>query len=189
MMGSYALVLPSSVVASVIDVEDLPTFLATVDPTWLAQYAEILPTPVDVPVDAGWTWNGATFEPPPNTMTLDEARQFRFVQVDHRTDELIGLGFEYAPGSGVMLSLSVEAQSRLTGILLLKDSPMIGYPIRWNAINDEYFYDVLNAADVVNMYGTAAGTLKARVQSGTLIKNEIRLAATVAEVLAVVDPR
>jgi len=188
-MGSFALVLSSSVVDSVIDVEDLQAFLAEVDPSWLARYAEIIPTTDGLPIDAGWTWNGSAFEPPPNTMTLDEARQVRFAQIDHRTDELISQGFEYTPGSGVMLSLSLEAQNRLTGVLLLKDSPMIGYPIRWNAINDEFYHDVTDATDVVNMYGTAAGTLKARVQSGTQIKNEIRNALTVDAIMAVVDPR
>ena len=185
-MGSFALVLPSLVVDSVIYVENLPAFLAGADPAWLARYAGIVPIPDGVPVDAGWTWDGSTFSPPQSTLTLDEARELRFGQIDARTNEIFATGFEF-PGSGIRLSLSLGAQSRMIGLMMVRDQAT--YPIRWNALDDASFVDLLGPNDVIALFGSGAAALRSYVDGGTAIKNEIRAATTVAAVMAVVDPR
>ena len=63
------------------------------------------------------------------------------------------------------------------------------YPIRWNALDDASFVDLLGANDVITLFGSGAAALRSYVDGGTAIKNEIRAATTVAAVMAVVDPR
>ena len=120
------------------------------------------------------------------TSLLLAARELRFGEIDSKTDEIFATGFEY-PGSGVRLSLSSEAQSRLIGLMLVRDSAT--YPIRWNALDDASFVDLLSASDVITLFGAGATALRSYVDGGTAIKNEIREALTVAAVMAVVDPR
>jgi len=117
---------------------------------------------------------------------LRRARELRFGEVDAKTDQIFGGGFEY-PGSGVRLSLSSEAQSRMIGLMVIRDQAT--YPIRWNALDDASFVDLLGPNDVITLFGSGAAALRSYVDGGTAIKNEIRAATTVAAVMAVVDPR
>jgi len=121
-------------------------------------------------------------------LRLREAKDTKFSEIDAKTDQIFLRGFQYMD-SGIFLSLSIESQSRMTGLMLIKDSPQTVYPIRWNGNDDAQYVDLLDAAMVVNMYGCAAATLRSYVDGGTAIKNQVRAATTVAQVLAIPDNR
>ena len=106
--------------------------------------------------------------------------------IDARTNALIDLGFQHA---GMMFSLSIPAQSKMTAAHQIKDHPMFAYPVEWNSITDEEVYSIASADDMDFFYLTAIGTIRVRLDSGTALKGAVRAATSVAEVDAVEDPR
>jgi hypothetical protein len=122
----------------------------------------------------------------PDLTNLEELKQWRYDLIDARTSELIKEGFGYA---GKQFSLSQNAQLNILGLDNAKDDPAIEYPIKYNTIDDLDTYDVVDAADVHNMYITALGTKKAHLDSGTVLKQQIRDAIDVDGVNAIIDNR
>lgn len=120
------------------------------------------------------------------TVQLQEAKQAKFEQIDKKTNEIIARGFTW---DGVLLSLSLPAQTRLNGIYAMRDDPPGGYPVIWNSLDDNSFVTLNNAVDTTSMHDAAGDRLRTVVDSGTVIKEEVRQATTVAEVDAIVDPR
>jgi hypothetical protein len=120
---------------------------------------------------------------------LAVVKRKKVIAIDDRTDVLIGLGFEFPPGSGMMFSLSKSGQLTMLGMDQLRDDPNFSYPVNYNSKNDDGVVALVNSAMVHNFFLSAAGTLRYRLDSGTVIKDEVRDATTVAEVEAIVDPR
>ena len=114
------------------------------------------------------------------------AKHRKIGAIDRRTEELIGMGFIYG---GVACSLSIPSQSKMTAAHQIKDHPYFAYPVEWNSIDDSSTYSIASAADMDMFYLTAIGTIRARLDSGTSLKNLVRAAALVAEVEGIVDPR
>ena len=120
---------------------------------------------------------------------LPEIKRLKFLEVDARTEEIIAQGFEFPPSSGVKISMSVEQQSRIMGMYTLRNDPNLIYPISWNSLDDTTELTLSNASEVEAFYLTGVGTLRAILDSGTAVKDQIRLCTTKACVDAIVDPR
>jgi hypothetical protein len=114
------------------------------------------------------------------------AKAAKALAIDLRTDELIAGGFPFA---GIQFSLTIESQVRIEGMDRFRDDPLCSYPISWNSLDDSQSLQIQNAATIHGLYLTALGTLRVRVDSGSALKDQVRAAATVAEVEAVVDNR
>ena len=70
-----------------------------------------------------------------------------------------------------------------------KDDPILIYPIKFNTIDDLNTFDAVNASDIANMYYSALATKKSYLDSGTVLKEQIRAATTQAEVDSISDIR
>ena len=119
-------------------------------------------------------------------VALQEAKNY---DIDQRTGELISQGFQYPATTGLIFSLSAEAQTSLLGLESAADNPAFDYPVNWNSIDDEGLYAIPDAATAHAFYLTALGTIRAWKDSGTALKDQVRAATTPAEVAAVVDNR
>jgi len=113
----------------------------------------------------------------------------RMVEIDERTRELIENGFEFPPASGNIFSLSREFQLMLAGLNQEREAPEVVYPIDWNTADDSAKISLANADMVRSFYLLAVGTVRARRDSGTTLKDQVRAATTVAEVQAIIDNR
>lgn len=113
----------------------------------------------------------------------------RIKEIDQRTDQLIGQGFEFPPGSGVRFSLSMESQSKLLGMDSLRDDPLFAYPVVYNSIDDMDEFSIPDSATIHSFFLMAVGTYRTHLDSGTALKTQIRAATTQEELDAVVDDR
>jgi len=118
--------------------------------------------------------------------TLKEVKAQKSNAIDAKTDELVSLGYTY---KSKQFSLSPNAQTNILALFVTKDSPAIVYPIEYNTLDDADNYFVTDAADLEAMYLTALGTKKARIDSGTALKDQVRAATTIAQVEAIIDNR
>jgi len=110
-------------------------------------------------------------------------------KIDKKTGDLIDNGFEFPPASGKIFSLSGNAQRKMIGTHEVKDHPALTYPIEWNTKNDLDSILISDAAELNAFYLTGLGTMRAWIDSGTLLKRDVRSATTRAEVNAVNDNR
>lgn len=117
---------------------------------------------------------------------LATAKAAKFVDIDRRTDELIALGFSY---SAKQFPLSLEFQSRLLNYLQNRDEPEFAYPVEWNTIDDLGVHSSANASDLEAICDAMQTQIRTHVDSGTALKTQVRAAANVAAVVAIVDPR
>lgn len=156
--------------------------------TWILSQGEFDDVVEDGPgADIGATWLDGTFTRPTpyaNAGTLENAQQIAFAVIDARTDAIFLTGFEFA---GNRYSLTNEAQSRFIAMLVAKD--ILSYPIQYNSLDDTYRLDIEDAAMLVQFIMTAMATARAYLDSGTQLKSAVRVATTIAEVAAIVDPR
>lgn len=121
---------------------------------------------------------------------LNNLKGEKFRGVDKKTHALIVTGFEYPSSSGVYFSLSIHAQDSLSGLKALSDDVgYSNYPITFNSIDDFGIITVSNAAEAKDFYGTGYKKVRSYLDSGTVLKDSIRSATTVAELDAVVDNR
>lgn len=117
---------------------------------------------------------------------LDAKKTEKIAAIDERTAELIGDGFVYGSKA---FSLSLPSQAKMMGTHQVKDHPALTYPIKWNSKDDLDFYELQNAADLESFYLTGLGTVRAHLDSGTALKDQVRAALTIADVAAIVDTR
>ena len=111
-------------------------------------------------------------------------RFIAYAKIGQRTDELIALGHTYL---GMQFSTSTETRTTVLAMIQSRDS--LAYPIRFNSLDDSGYVDLASAAEVVAFYENGVGTVRARLDSGTALKDQVRAATTLAELDAVVDPR
>ena len=114
----------------------------------------------------------------------------KFSAIDSRTEELILEGFSFA---AKVFSLSSNAQSYWNGLANLISNNMLveptDFPIILNTLTDGSTHSLQTITECLQFFGTASGTVKGRLESGTALKTEVRAATTVAEVNAIVDNR
>lgn len=118
---------------------------------------------------------------------LSNLKLARYNEIDIKTGELISLGFEFPSASGNIFSFSTNAQSNLLGTFTAKD--LLPYPFPWNTKDDELTYQIVDSTEMANFFMTALGTKKARQDSGSALKSQIRDAVNKAAVDAVIDNR
>lgn len=119
-----------------------------------------------------------------SSLTLEEYKVEKFKDIDDRTNELITQGFPY---NGKVFSMSFSAQINITALYQSKD--LLTYPIKYNTVDDLDTYNVVDAADLANMYFAALTTKKGHIDAGTALKDLVRVAATKEEVDLVIDNR
>lgn len=117
---------------------------------------------------------------------LDSYKGQKLEEINNNTDELIKAGYTY---SGHTFSLSEKAQTNILALYSTKDDSTLIYPIVFNTIDDLNTFEAGDAATIANMYYSALATKKGHLDTGTALKNQIRNAATVAEVDLVQDNR
>lgn len=110
----------------------------------------------------------------------------KYTSIDARTTELIEQGFQYVNKT---FSLSQTAQAKMMGVHQVRDDPMLTYPVKWNTIDDNDYYDIVDSDELHLFYMSGVGTYKAFVDSGTAIKDLVRAATSKAEVDTIVDDR
>ena len=118
--------------------------------------------------------------------TLEQLKQYRYSEIDNRTGQLIDNGFSFA---GNTFSLSQNAQINILALDVSRNDAAIIYPIEYNTLTDDVIVLVPDATTVHNMYLTALGTKKAVLDSGTVLKNQIRAAVDKAAVNVIIDNR
>ncbi|MGH7701644.1 MAG: hypothetical protein ACREMO_00990 [Gemmatimonadales bacterium] len=106
--------------------------------------------------------------------------------IDARTVELIAEGYAYG---GKQLSLSAMAQVTLLGLDQVRDDPSFAFPVVLNTIDDADTYQVKDATDAHALFLAAVAAYRQHKDSGTQLKDQVRAAATVAELDAVKDGR
>jgi hypothetical protein len=119
-------------------------------------------------------------------LNLDDYKQIRYYEIDCKTEQLILNGFVY---QSLTFSLSQNGQINLLALDETRDDPALTYPIDYNTLDDTQSYSILDSTDLHNMYLTALATKKGIVDSGTVLKNEVRDCTTEAEVDAIIDNR
>ena len=117
---------------------------------------------------------------------LDSYKGQKLQEINNNTATLIRLGYTY---SGLTFSLSENAQTNILALYSTKDDPVLPYPIIFNTIDDLDTFEAIDAATISNMYYAALATKKTHLDSGTILKNQIRNSTTVAEVDAIQDTR
>lgn len=93
----------------------------------------------------------------------------RIAAVDAATCARIASGFEFR---GKRFSLSIEAQSTMTGAFVGRD--FHAYPITWNTLDDAETIELANANEVAQFWVTGSIALRAALDEGTAAKDAIR---------------
>jgi len=139
--------------------------------------------PLDAAQEADLTNLAVNFD---DLQAVKDARSF---QIDQRTQQLIAEGVEFPPASGMVFSLSANAQTSLIAADNAREDPLFVYPVNWNTIDDGAVFVIPDAPTLHAFYLTALGTVRAWLDSGTAIKDQIRACTTPAQVAAVPDNR
>lgn len=121
---------------------------------------------------------------------LDNLQNKRYEEIDEKTQELILLGFEYPASSGNIFSLTANAQ-RLYMVIknISEDIGYTDYPIKKTVMDDSFDYSITDATDAKSMYDTSLLKIKSKIDSGITLKAQIRDAATIAAINAIIDNR
>ena len=122
----------------------------------------------------------------PGATTLERYKAQKNQAIDQRSGELISLGYSFA---GEQFSLSANGQTNILALDTTRDDPALTYPIEFNTKDDLGTFSIPDAATLHGMFLTALATKKTHLDSGTLLKDQVRAATTIAEVEAVIDNR
>jgi len=121
-------------------------------------------------------------------VVLQELKAFKLAQIDTRTDAIISQGFTYADKQ---FSLSLEAQSNWTGMMVASD--FLTFPYEITAQNADNVggvkYSLADKAELVTFYLTGIGYVSYVIGAGRALKLLVNEAATPDAVLAVEDAR
>jgi len=116
-----------------------------------------------------------------NASFLKAARERAFKAIDAETAANIGKGFEYPTSSGAFFSLSPSAQTKMIGAYSVRDA--LTYPVTWNTVADDATIS-LDAATLPAFVLTGIATVRALLDAGTVAKDAVRAATTLAEISA-----
>ena len=117
---------------------------------------------------------------------LDAHKLQKLEIINSKTAEMIEAGYTY---NGLQFSLSDRAQTNILALYSTKDDPILSYPIKFNTIDDLNTFNAVNASEIANMYYSALATKKGYLDSGTILKEQIRNATTQTEVDSISDNR
>jgi hypothetical protein len=114
-------------------------------------------------------------------MTLDELKNIRYTEIDIRTQQLILAGF---PWDGLTFSMSTSAQINWSNFPNLPDAL---FPLPIMDITETLY--MLALADKTNFYLSALNYKNTQLQSGSVLKAQIKACADEACVNAIIDNR
>lgn len=118
---------------------------------------------------------------------LEKAKLKKLKSIDFRTSELFDEGFEFPPQSKVFFSLSSNSQNTLLGLNAAREA--IQYPINYNSKDDKGKQVIPNSESAHSFFLTAVATVKAFLDSGTALKDQVREATNIFELNAITDDR
>lgn len=118
------------------------------------------------------------------TPLIPGAKTARFTLIDEKTVEVINRGFEFESKT---FSLSLSAQMKILGAY--SAAAIITYPIIWNTIDDLDIHQLDDATVLGEFYEASVNAVRAALDAGTALKDQIRNATTLAEIAAVEDTR
>ena len=116
-----------------------------------------------------------------SSMTLEELKSYRCIEIDVRTQELIAQGFTF---DGHTFSMSTNAQINWSNFPNLPDGL---FPLTVMDKNDAVY--VLALADKLNFYLSALNFKNTQLQSGSVLKGEVKAAIDAPAVNAIIDNR
>lgn len=151
-------------------------------PVFKEGYDYILPIGALIPQpEISWTYDSGSgiFSAP--VVALDQLKEERYSQVDQRTGELITQGFPFA---GHTFSMSINAQINWSNFPNIPDAL---FPLNIMDVNESVF--VCSLANKMNFYFTALNWKNQALQSGSILKGQIKACADDACVNAIVDNR
>jgi len=108
-------------------------------------------------------------------------KNHRYVEIDNRTAELINIGFTF---DGHIFSMSLTAQINWSNFPNLPDQL---FPLNVVDANESTY--VLALANKLNFYFSALNYKNQFLQSGGVLKAEIKACTTAEEVNAIIDNR
>jgi len=114
-------------------------------------------------------------------MTLEELKNIRYVEIDQRTGELIALGFLF---DGHTFSMSTSAQINWSNFPNLPDQL---FPLPVMDITETLY--MLDLANKTNFYLSALNYKNTQLQSGSILKGQIKACTDDACVNAIIDNR
>lgn len=117
---------------------------------------------------------------------LDFYKAEKMEEININTETLIQAGYTY---SGLTFSLSEKAQTNILALYSTKDDPNLTYPIVFNTIDDLDTFEALDALTIANIYYSALTTKKTYIDSGTVLKEQIRVATSAAQIDLIQDNR
>jgi hypothetical protein len=115
---------------------------------------------------------------------LPTVKALKYETIDARTRELMALGFE---ANGMRFSLSVGAQLKLLRLDLVRDA--LDFPVVFNSLDDCASYSIATPGALHEFIVKGLLRVHRIVEGGTDLKNLVRAAQTVADVIRIVDPR
>jgi hypothetical protein len=131
---------------------------------------------------SGW-WSKDTYV---DCLDLSGYKQWRINEVNVRTQELITAGYTWA---GKQFPLSINGQINLLGLVNAAQLGILTFPIDLNTIDDTDRHPIADPTEVYNIFGTALGTKKSILDSGTALKEQIMNAVDESAVQAIIDNR
>lgn len=114
-------------------------------------------------------------------MTLEELKSEKIDNIDFRTKQLINDGFNF---DGHIFSLSVEAQINWSNMLNFPDQM---FPL--NVIDRDDNLYILDLSNKMNFYLSALNGKNMHLQSGGVLKTQVKNAQTIEEVELIIDNR
>jgi hypothetical protein len=113
-------------------------------------------------------------------------KHYRIDEINLRTSELIDGGYTWA---SKQFPLSTNGQINLLGMVNAAQLGILTFPIDLNTLDDEDRHPIADATEVYNIFGTALGTKKGYLDSGTALKDSIMAAVDELAVQAIIDNR
>jgi len=152
---------------------------------WNAETGAVVPE--DEPESAGWI---PLFEGEGTALerwqaSLSYWRRRKIDAIDDRTRTLITAGFAFG---GHTFSLSAQAQMTWLGMFTGRNGGF-AYPVAVNTRDDSETIALEDASAVEAFYGAATAAVRLALDSGTALKQVVRMAETETEILEIEDDR
>jgi hypothetical protein len=118
-----------------------------------------------------------------------EAKIAKAARVDARTEELINGGFDSTVAAPKRFRMDNEALTRYNAYYHARNEPWFTYPLVINTYDNDQLQNLPNAAAIETLFEETVIALRGHIDSGTVLKQQIRAATTWAELAAVEDNR
>ncbi len=114
-------------------------------------------------------------------MTINELKELRYSEIDDRSQELIFEGFNF---QGLKFSMSLSAQINWSNLFNIPDSH---FPLSLMDKNENIYS--LQLSERVDFYASAMNHKNSILQSGSVLKAQIKNSITVSQINSIIDNR